>query len=426
MLIGSYKTREVCSLCRFPTLVPGLSLGFSPIANEYEKESTTETEHFPLDLCICESCGHVQLLTLISGERLYRDYVYETGTSPVTLEHLHDEAHWLSKIYPKMTGRSWNEAFVVELGSNDGSMLRALSTTGVEFLLGIDPSERMCEIASQNVPLATIINAPFTSSNSKNLVIENTNPDVIVANNVFAHIENVRDMAQGVSDALSKNGLFLFEVSYLLDFTSFSPRPLFDTIYHEHFSYHAIGPLAQMLDEFGLPIVYAERQDSQAGRGSLMVLCQKKKGRSIECWDVRELMKLESENKAWDVQFLHQLGERIHSHGEFVREWFLHLVTSGEKLIGYGAPAKLTTFMHVHDLGKCLNFVVEDNPHKQGLFTPGMHIPIQPPSALKDAEGTCIVFAWNFFDSIVKRNPEFKGTWTRFLPEFKEQRTQIS
>jgi 2-polyprenyl-3-methyl-5-hydroxy-6-metoxy-1,4-benzoquinol methylase len=418
MKIGEHSRRLRCSLCRGEYLELAMDMGETPIANEYGRSSDPEQvdEVFPLDIVVCTDCGHAQLDVLIDPERLFPPgYAYATGTSPKTIGHLANQWCELRAFYEARTGLLLDKkSFVVEIGSNDGSLLKMLMGSSVTNVLGVEPATSLCHYAMKEhgVPC---LNKPFTGAVGKSIRDQYDEADVVIANNVFAHVADVRDMAEGVQALLTDGGLFAFEVSYLMDMT----EGLFDTIYHEHLSYHAVRPLAQMLDSLGMPIVSARTIGGQVGRGSLRIIACKSPGRSIECGEARDLMMKEAAAHAWDKEFFHRLVAKIREQREVVQDWVKTLQKSGEHIVGYGAAAKTTTFMSVMGLDEeHIDFIVDDAERKQGMLMPGSRIKIYHPNALRG--GTCIVFSWNFADDVILRNNQFKGTWLTFLPRFRE------
>ena len=417
--IGEHSRRLRCSLCRSEYLELVLSLGNTPIANEYGRTSDSDQvdEVFPLDVILCSDCGHAQLDIIVDSERLFPPgYAYATGTSPLTVGHLANQWCEVQALYESRTGLALDEkSFVVEIGSNDGTLLKMLLASNVGKVLGVEPATRLCNQAQQEG--VECLNKPFTGALGKVIRDQYEAADIVVANNVFAHVDDVLDMAEGVKDLLTDGGLFVFEVSYLMDMKN----GLFDTIYHEHKSYHAVYPLARMLDKLGMPIISARTLESQLGRGSLRIVARKQPGRSIDSPEARALMMAEAASFAWSKTFFTRMAETIRGNIEAVNMWIGGLQASGERVCGYGAAAKTTTFMSVMKLGKGeIDYIVDDSDRKYGLLMPGTRIPIYHPNILKRAGGTCAIFAWNFADSIIARNSEFKGTWLKLLPGLTE------
>jgi len=400
MQIGPYKLRESCSLCRGRNLVKALSLPPTPLANEFLPEPA-EQEIFPLDLLLCNGCGHLQVEAIVNAERFFTNYVYVTGTSAVTVEHLWQYAEHVSKRFKPSN--------VLEIGSNDGTMLVAFKALGVN-VLGIDPAKNI----SVQGDLPTI-RAFFDSNLAENIYSVRGPFDLIVANNVFAHVENLADIAAGVRILLDKSGVFVFEVAYLVDTIKHN---LFDTIYHEHYSHHAVTPLVSALKTLDLHVFDVERTSGQLGRGSIRIYASADNREVSET--VSRALEEEASMRLFDLSTYAAWREQIEAAAKAFKEQLARY--RGNKIAGFGAPAKLTTLMYTFGLGRedC-EFVVDDALHKQGLYTPGLNIPVKPVSALtQEKPDVCVIYAWNFYDSILRR---FEGQGIKFivpLPEYKE------
>lgn len=412
--------RESCSLCGGNALKPVLNLGLTALANEFAK-APVKQDTFPLMMVLCETCGHSQIGHIVSPARLFGNYVYATATSQVTVRHVVEQASALKTWYETNVGLLLDDkSVVVEIGSNDSTMLSAWKKLGVGCVVGVDPAAKKLTSAFHTQEAGVnLVNDFFTAASGKKLLAEFGETDIVVANNVFAHVPSVLDVATGVRDLLADGGVFSFEVSYLMDMAE---EPLFDTIYHEHTSYHALGPLAVMLDKLGLPIRMAARINEQKGRGSLRVICTKTSGRSLDSATARSLMVREAKLGLWSDDFWTGMKKKIESSRQAVLGWIDRLEQLGEPVVGYGAAAKLTTLMYAFNIGADeIQFIVDDSEWKHGLYTPGKHVPVLPVSRLREMErGTCIIFAWNFAESIARNNHTYKGRFVVPLPELKE------
>jgi hypothetical protein len=408
MRVGPYRIRQRCALCTSTSLEIVLGLGHTPLANEFVKDpfSSAEQEVFPLRTALCETCGHLQMSTLVSGERLFRDYVYVTGTSPVTVKHFDEQAQ---AIYTKLGVQN---PFVVDIGSNDGTALQSWKKLGAK-VQGVDPARAVARSATENgIPT---IPEFFTPSVARVL----PQADVVIANNVFAHAENLDEIAQGVRMLIGSRGVFVCEVSYLGDILE---KLAFDTIYHEHFSYHALRPLCRKFEDMGMKIFSAEWNPQQLGRGSLrFYAADATSPLAKDDGSVQRMVEEEERKGYFNKRTYAQLYDRIQGFGRALKESLDERLAQKMSIVGYGAPAKLTTLMYAFDMGaQYSSFIVEDSPWKQGLYTPGLHIPVLHPAELINRRpDTCVVWAWNFADSIIKKNVGFDGDFIVPLPELK-------
>lgn len=394
-----------CRLCKGNLSEPKLNLGSTPLANEFVK--TLESQDlFPLEVCVCENCGHYQLNQSIDPERLFRNYYFVAGTSPVNVEHFHKYAiDMVEKFHLKPGSR------ILDVASNDGVLLQHFKDLGME-VLGIDPAENIAKIANEKgIPT---ISEFFSNEYADKMLIEHGTFDLITANNVFAHVPDMIGFTEGVRKLLKPNGVFTFEVSY---FTDVCNKTLFDTIYHEHSSYHTITPLISFFQFHKMKLFNVEPISNHGG--SVRIFVQHVYGDHLSCdSDVSYFVK-EEYNIEQKVKILQK---EITLLGHELKEKLLALKFQGKSIAIYGVPAKATTLMYALGIDeKLIDFAVDDAPLKQNTFTPGKHIPVLPTSAIYEKNpDVLLVLAWNFADSIIKNHSNFKGKWIVPIPELKE------
>src|SRR5258707_7871276 len=228
---GLCRHRNDCRLCGVSKLDKVLSLAPIPLANAFvTRENLSAVQpHFPLDVWLCEACGHVQLLDVIDSRVLFEHYVYVSGTSPAFVRHFEQYADYVVRSFsPPANG------FVVEIGSNDGTLLKFFRERG-RRVLGVDPAQEIGE-ATRSLGIPTITGF-FTPQLAETILAEHGLADVIAANNVLAHIDDLSSVMQGIVRLLAPSGVLVFEVAYLADLVE---KILFDTIYHEHIDYHSV------------------------------------------------------------------------------------------------------------------------------------------------------------------------------------------
>lgn len=397
-----YKSRINCALCNSINLTKILELAKTPPANELLL-TKSDQELIPLSLLFCEECAHIQLKEIVSPERLFRKYLYVSGTSPVFVRHFEEAA----KNIIRKTDISKND-LIIEIGSNDGTLLNAFKNEGYTNILGVDPAKDIAETASQNgIPT---IPEFFNRDVGNKILQKDGKAKLILANNVFAHSENLIEIAHEVSALLDSDGYFIFEVSYLLDVIE---KLLFDTIYHEHLSYHAVKPLVKFLKNEGLHLFHVERIDTHGG--SIRCFASKK---YIECsLDLQKLIVTEEKKKLFTHNIYKEFLDRIHIQGNLLKQKISLLKKNNKTICGFGAPAKLTTLMYAFNLNaKDFEFIIDDSKFKQGLYTPGKHIPIVSSKRLYEEDiDVCIVFAWNFYDSIIKKHSKWNMNGKIFI-----------
>lgn len=422
--------RSQCSLCRGRLLEEVMALPATPLANEFVKKVSIgkEQEKFPLRLVMCRSCLHVQIGDIVDPYRLFGDYVYVSGTSPVTISHLKSQAAEILRRYTDYKDRE--KLFVVEVGSNDGSLLKEFKNLGVGRILGVDPATKIAEKANEDgIPT---IRDFFTTETAEAIVSDHRRADIVVANNVLAHAPDVRSIVEGVKKLLYPGGLFVFEVAHLLDVVD---HMAFDTIYHEHFSYHTILPLIRMFVDMGMKVVSVDRNENQVGRGSLRVWVRNEEpSTNYVPTQITKLVDIEKKAGLYEHGFYRFLGDKIVYRGAELKRHLDLLLTHG-RIIGFGAPAKLTTLMYAFGLGpRYTDAIYEDAFMKVGLFTPGHHIPVYHSDGLavdaaKDPPSALVIWAWNFADSVIQR---YKGLAAKLgmrivtpLPQYVELQTGI-
>jgi len=420
------RRRDDCRLCGSRELQQVMSLGATPLANAFVRaeERDRPQERFPLDVHLCAGCGHVQLLDVVDPELLFRDYVYVSSTSPVFVDHFRRYAEAMLA-YTGLTPGST----VVELGSNDGVLLRFFQQAGMR-VLGIDPARRIAEDATRR-GIETVPEF-FDLALARRLRAEGWDASLVAANNVFAHADDLHTIVDGVAHLLRPEGLFVFEVSYLLDVVE---KTLFDTIYHEHLSYHTVKPLVGLFERHGMELIDAIRVDSHGG--SLRGIAQRAGGpreiagsasasgaisRGGPCPrrpSVERLIAEEARMGLHGPDAYRALFRTIQDRKAELTGLLRRLKGSGKRVVGFGAPAKATTLMFHFGLGpETLDYVIDDSPLKQGLYTPGHHLPVVPSSSLYDASrgpDYALILAWNFAGPIMKAHQRFLDAGGHFI-----------
>ena len=408
-----HHRRDSCQLCGSKSISLILSLAPTPLANAFIPESELDKKqaYFPLDVFQCKDCHHVQLVDVVDPSVLFENYVYISGTSPAFVKHFEDYAAKICDQFEPSPG-----SLVVDIGSNDGTSLGFFKKRGYE-VLGIDPAQ---DIAA-NATAAGVETLPafFSPDLAASILSDRGHASVVTANNVFAHAEDLYSIAVGIADLLAPDGLFTFEVSYLVDVFQ---DVLFDTIYHEHMAYHAVGPMRRFFDRAGLELFAAERVSSHGG--SLRGYVQKKNGPRPADGSVDSLVQLENELGLDDTATLREFGSRIDGLRGRFKHVLQELLDAGNTIAGYGAPAKATTLLHHFGIEPgTLDYIIDDSPLKQGLYSPGQHIPVISSKILaEDPPDILVILAWNFAEVIMKNNAGFAERGGRFLVPVPEVR----
>lgn len=407
--------RSDCRLCHSTNLKLVLQLEPSALANAFVSDLTIEQDKFPLDLFNCLDCGHYQLLDVVDPSILFKHYLYVSGTSKLMRRHFRNYACSVVSEFDLD-----DDDLLVEIGSNDGTSLKWFKTLGIK-VLGIDPAENLAVKATQEG--ITTIPSFFNRKVANQIINEYGKASVVVANNVFAHADDLDEIVLGVKELLKENGVFIFEVSYFKDVILSGD---FSQIYHEHTSYHTVLPLYSFFKKHDMQLYKIERVDSHGG--SIRCFVSNKFDNNVLSSshnDASFFIEQESKfglysiNEPWSG--VNKFIENIEKNKEDLNKLLIELKQSGKKISGVAASAKSTTFLHHYNIGtELLDYICDDAPEKIGLFSPGKHIPIVPFSKIyEDNPDYLLILSFNFVDSIITRHPNFKGKWIVPLPELK-------
>ena len=405
--------RDRCRLCNQIHLTLALPLAASPIADAYVTPEMLNEEQgiYPLDLYLCLDCGHIQNIDIVDPNVLFRDYTFVTSSSNGLLDHYKQYANEVVAKFDIPT-----DSLVIEIGSNDGSLLGFFKNKGLK-VLGVDPARAIAEAAN----LRGIRTLPefFTLEIAERIREEFGLAELITANNVFAHADDLEGMVKGISTLLSNRGIFIFEVSYLPDIID---RFLFDTVYHEHVSYHSLAPLVQFFDRLGLQLFDVERIGSKGG--SIRGFVRKSLNSNPEVTSqLTGLIRAEALRDFDKLATYLNYSIAVEARKTALNSFLDKALSNGHTIAGYGASTTVTTLMWHFELTEKIGFLVDDNPNKNGLFAPRCHIPVFGSDEIYSRLPNCVVIlAWNFADQIIKRHLRFLndgGIFVLPLPDFK-------
>ena len=402
----NYVHRETCRLCTGRNVSKVFALAPTPLANAFvtADKLDQEQDRYPLDVWFCNDCGHLQLLDVVDPSVLYAHYVYVSGTSPVFVRHFKDYAGYvIENFQPAPAG------LVVDIGSNDGTLLRFFKEAG-RRVLGVDPAQEISEqTRASGIPVIVDYFSPVLADRIRS---EHGAASVIAANNVIAHIDDLAGVMEGVRRLLAPDGVFVFEVSYL---GAVVENTLFDTIYHEHIDYHSVTPFLAFFSHCGLELIEAVRVDSHGG--SLRGVVQIKGGPRRQGQSVRLMLDYEEAAGLNRPETYAAFADHIDGLRTELSGLLHRLKSEGKRIAGFGAPAKLTTLMYHFGLeADLIDFVVDDSPLKQGHYTPGMHIPVVPAQELYNRKPDYVVIlAWNFAKPIIEKHSAFREAGGRFI-----------
>jgi len=392
-------------MCNEKSLQFAFSLRPTPPGNHLLKSLDSVSEElYPLDIYFCRNCNHVQLGHSVNPEILYqRNYTYVSSTSPIFVEHLRNFANTMSHKF-HLKGK-----FVIDIGSNDGTCLSFFKESGSQ-VLGIDPSKEVSGIALENN--VETINDFFGLELAKKIKTKYGKAKFITSHNACAHIDNLFDVIQGAEHLLKKDGVLCIEVGYFLDVYE---NIWFDTIYHEHLDYHTVAPFEKLFDRANLSLFDVQRIAPQGG--SIRLLAQKSDGPYEKLPSVQKLIDNERARGLSDINTVKKFETRIKEVKLKLREILVDIKKSGKTIAGYGAPTKATTLMQYFEIDRnLLDFVVDDNPLKQDMYTPISHLKIYKPEVIYSKKPDFVlILAWNFSDSIIRKHKKYSDEIGSFI-----------
>ncbi len=387
LLLKYYKFD--CRSCGNMNLKRVVSLGYQPLANNLLKNENEKYEMYPLEVNYCEKCHNCQLSVSVDPKKMFSNYLYTSSTSKVFRDHFINA----SNKYIKDLKLNKNKSYIIDIGSNDGVALKPFLDQGFKKILGIEPAKNLAKLANKNK-----IKTFNGFLNKKNIKRVKKNADLILASNVFAHSDKLKEMADCMLKLLGKKGTIIIEVQYLLD----TLKDLtFDNIYHEHFNYWSLTSLVNFFNHFDAKIVKSERINTHGG--SIRIYIKKDKKAKVESC-VKKMLKEEEDFGIKKFETYKVFGEKIYNIRKNVRKNIKKLKKENKIVIGYGAPAKATTALNFFGITKEIDYIVEDNKLKHNRFVPGVLIPIKNKSKIKNKDNVLIVLAWNFYKDIKKNN----------------------
>jgi SAM-dependent methyltransferase len=407
----SYRRRD-CRLCGSTDLTLVIPLAPTPVADDFVPASRLDRpqEVFPLDAFLCNGCGLVQLLEVVDPNSIYEEFLYVTRSSPGLVEHFQgyaDDVVQRTKLGP---GR-----LVVEIGSNDGTLISFFQRHGLR-VLGIDPAKAIA-MAATAAGTETIA-AGFTPALAAQIKHDRGAADLIVANNVVANIDDLQELAGAVRDLLAPDGVFVIESGYLADLVR---NLVFDNIYHEHLCYHSVKPLAAYLARHGMEMFDVQHVPTKGG--SIRVFAQHRGAARPVTPNVAAMIAAEEAQGLYRPETYQALCRTLDRLRDSLVDVLCGLKMRGRSIAGYGASHSVTTLIHHFGIADQLSFVVDDNPLKHNLHSPGNHLPVLPSAALLERRPDyVVVMPWRFAEAITRRNQPYLQAGGRFIVPIPETR----
>lgn len=385
-----------CRICEGIDIHPILDFGEMPLTGRFVKQNQLNEKEpkFPLDVCFCKTCSLLQITETVPPSVLFcEDYPYYSSFSDHLLQHSKDNVEGI--ISERDLGP---ESLVIELASNDGYLLKNYVDEGIP-VLGIDPAEGPAKEA-EKVGVNTLIDF-FSKGLSVRLAAEGKQADIIHANNVLAHVADLNNFVSGIATLLKDDGVAVIEVPYVVDLVNHCE---FDTIYHEHLCYFSVTALDHLFTQHGLSLNRVVKLTIHGGSLRLFVGKQSNVESSVVA-----LLNDEQTKGVDQIQFYQDFSEKVNHVVEALNVLLKDLKAQGKTIAAYGAAAKGSTLINTANIGvDLIDFVVDKNIHKQGMFMPGQHIPIYAPEMLLERmPDYTVILPWNFTAEILSQQTEY-------------------
>ena len=382
-----------CRFCNCEIKKIFVDLGSSPLSNAFVKnENLNKMEKkFPLKVFLCDNCFLVQIPEFETPDNIFSEYAYFSSYSKSWLEHVENYTNMISK-----KNNLGKNSLVVELASNDGYLLQFFKQKGIP-VIGIEPAHNVAKVA-EDKGIKTITEF-FGEKLAERLATEKIKADLIIGNNVLAHVPNINDFVKGMSILLKSDGSINMEFPHLLQLIKHNQ---FDTIYHEHFSYFSLYTVKKIFEFHNLEIFDVEEILTHGG--SLRIYSKHKENKNFKIKNsVNEILEKEKTFGLLETSFYLEFSKAIESIKKELTDFFNTAKKDGKKIVCYGAAAKGNTLLNYCRIGReYVEYVVDKNPHKQGLYLPGSHLQIKEPEEIKKTKPDFVVILpWNIKDEIM-------------------------
>lgn len=414
--LGESTRRTTCRFCEGKDLAPVLDFGNVPLAGAFLTQGQIpEEKRYPLQLHFCRACTLVQVSDVIPKETLFQqNYFFHSSAIKTLVDHFQRLAQEIHRTLNR-DGR----CFVVEIGCNDGVLLKPLLSLGVKCV-GVDPATNVLE--ASGLPGDMLVNDFFTAAVASRIEQEHGSARAIVSSYSFGHIDDMMEVMEGVRTLLAEDGVFIFEIYYLgimLD------ELQYDMIYHEHMSYYTLLSLSSFLKRFGMEIFDLTRDPLRAG--TIRFHARKTRSGTSPISDaVVALRKYEAVRGLDRLETYLGFGDRVKASKRLLLTLLDQFEQEGRRMIGYGASGRASTIMNYCGIDqRYLEYVVDDAPAKQGMYTPGTHLPIRAWSARDEGPSRpdfALLFAWSFIEEVRSRRSRFLESGGRFIVPLPEVR----
>lgn len=397
--------RKTCRLCDSKNVELVVELEPIPLSENYcySAEIARQAERYPVNLFMCIDCGHVQQLDVIDSKSLWENYTYHSSEAIGMLEHFNDVANEVIKRYePKPN------SLVVDIGSNDGTLLHEFKKSGFR-VLGVDPAIEIARHATENG--VETIPQLMSLQLAEQILKKYGEAQIICVFNAFAHADNMEEIAKSIKKLLSHDGVCIFEAQYLMDIID---RALIATIFHEHMSHHSVKPLKLFLEKYELELIDVSRNSIQ--HGSILGVIQNKGASRKINKSVYDLIELERKKGLDQISTLKDFSSLIQTQKKITQRLVTYLIDNGFSIAGYGAARSGPTLIAQLGLQNCIDYIIDDHLEKFGKFTSGDGIPIfKTDQLLKRMPDYVVVLAWVHSEKIIEKNQEYLAMGGSFI-----------
>lgn len=405
-MTAAYTRRTACRMCGSANLDIVMRCEPTPCGDHYMPESRLPEAQprYAMDVVLCRDCALLQLPDVVNPELLYREYIYNTSISLGLSEHFDRYAQGLAEWSGAAPG-----SLVLDIGSNDGTLLRSFKARGFS-VLGVDPARDQSKRANESGVRTE--NAFFTEALAHRLRAEHGPASIVTANNVFANVDDLTDLAAGIRVMLAPDGVFTFETGYAVDLVRHS---VIDNIYHEHLSYYSVLPLERFFARAGMELIDIIHVDTKGG--SLRGMVQLAGGPRVANREAIDRLTSAERGAGFDRPAVYvAFADRMAAVRQDLRGRLAAAKADGQTIVGYGASVGVTTLLYYYGLDEYLSYIVDDNPARHGLYSPGHHIPVVNSEVLADRQPELVVLlAWRYADPILKRHAAYRDAGGRFL-----------
>ena len=403
---------QCCSFCNGKHLSEVIDFGKVALAGGFLTSKQFDKEVFyPLRLYFCSDCYAVQVIDKVSEDTLFKNYFYFSSSIKTLCDHF---TNYAAEIVSRFLDQP-EKASVIEFGCNDGVLLIPLANQGIKTVIGVDPATNI--VKTINDPRVKVINDFFNEKVAQKIILDFGKVDIVLANNVYAHIPDIQGITRAVFNVLNDEGVFIFEVHYLGGIIN---KLQYDMIYHEHLYYYSLLSLINHFNRYDMHIFDVKAVPTHAGSMRFYVCKKGSKNSYSESKEVTLLKKEELKKGFHKAETYYRFASDVLSRKNDLMDLLIKIKEKGQTIVGYGASGRANTMIQYCGIDhKLLDYIIDDAPAKKGFYTPGSHFLINSKQALRELPQPdyILIFAWSFFSEIAKKNQEyFEGGGKMIVP----------